>query len=99
MLADLTDRFALHGIVPWHVPLVYSMLKKAFMEKNSERILYLSASLGHYIGDAHVPLHCTKNYNGQLTGQNGIHWILGIPTARTFRRRLRLYGRPSRLYS
>ena len=29
--------------------------------------------MGHYIGDAHVPPHTTENYNGQLSGQTGIH--------------------------
>jgi hypothetical protein len=37
--------------------------------------------LGHYIGDAHVPLHTTSNYNGQKTNQHGIHglWESRIP--------------------
>jgi hypothetical protein len=29
--------------------------------------------LTHYISDAHVPFHAVLNYDGQLTGQNGIH--------------------------
>jgi len=28
---------------------------------------------GHYMQDAHVPLHASNNYDGQLTQQNGIH--------------------------
>ena len=37
--------------------------------------------MGHYLGDAHVPLHTTANYNGQLTGQDGIHafWESRLP--------------------
>lgn len=31
------------------------------------------SDLGHYVGDAHQPLHCTRNYDGQYTGNNGIH--------------------------
>jgi hypothetical protein len=31
------------------------------------------SDLGHYIGDAHQPLHATANYNGQLSGNFGIH--------------------------
>ena len=38
-------------------------------------ILKYSADIGHYIGDAHVPLHTTENYNGQLTDQKGIHGL------------------------
>ncbi|NQX92584.1 MAG: hypothetical protein HRT74_10760, partial [Flavobacteriales bacterium] len=37
--------------------------------------------MGHYIADAHVPLHTTENYNGQLSGQYGIHgfWESRLP--------------------
>jgi hypothetical protein len=37
--------------------------------------------MGHYVADACVPLHTTRNYNGQLTGQRGIHglWESRIP--------------------
>ena len=54
---------------------------KAFQERDSSRILRLSADLGHYVSDAHVPLHTTENYNGQLSGQVGIHgfWESRLP--------------------
>ncbi len=50
-----------------------SRLTFAFKERNQARILKLSAEIGHYISDAHVPLHASHNHNGQFTGQNGIH--------------------------
>jgi hypothetical protein len=70
-----------YGIVPWHIMAVKAWLTKAFKEKDYVRILKLSADLGHYIADAHVPLHATENYNGQLTGQEGIHglWESRLP--------------------
>ena len=37
------------------------------------RAMLLSADLGHYIADSYMPLHITRNYNGQFTGQNGVH--------------------------
>jgi hypothetical protein len=60
---------------------MYYALRDAFLVRDPERILRLSAELGHYIGDAHVPLHTTENYNGQLTGQEGIHgfWESRLP--------------------
>lgn len=69
------------GIVPWNTYLVYHQLVKAMSEHNYERIVRLSADLGHYVGDAHVPLHTTSNYNGQETGQLGIHafWESRLP--------------------
>ena len=56
-------------------------LTEAFKENNAEDILRYSADLGHYIGDANVPLHTTENYNGQLTDQYGIHgfWESRLP--------------------
>ncbi|MFN9519179.1 MAG: zinc dependent phospholipase C family protein, partial [Bacteroidota bacterium] len=65
------DTLKAYGIVPWHIQLMMNRLTEAFKEKNIERIIRLSADLGHYIADAHVPLHATINYNGQLTGQQG----------------------------
>ncbi|WP_374755855.1 zinc dependent phospholipase C family protein [Larkinella soli] len=75
------DSLALHGIVPWHIQLVKFQLTEAFRVQDPDRILKLSADLGHYIADANVPLHTTRNYNGQLTGQQGIHglWESRLP--------------------
>ena len=70
-----------NGIVPWQIERTYYSLTKAFQARDSLRILKVSADLGHYISDAHVPLHTTENYNGQLTGQIGIHgfWESRLP--------------------
>lgn len=75
------DTLLSHGIVPWWVPVMQNRLTDAFKEKNGARILKLAAEIGHYIADAHVPLHATSNYNGQFTGQRGIHgfWESRIP--------------------
>ena len=75
------DTLQAYGIVPWHIPVVYGRLVNAFQRGHVDRILYYSAELGHYVGDAHVPLHTTENYNGQLTDQHGIHafWESRIP--------------------
>lgn len=75
------DSLNAKGILPWHVYRVYNQLRDAFLTKDPVRILRLSAELGHYVSDAHVPLHTTKNYNGQLTNQEGIHgfWESRLP--------------------
>ncbi len=67
------DTLTAYGIVPWHLQLMKYQLTKAFEEKNLYLIIKLSADLGHYAADLHVPLHATQNYNGQLSGQEGIH--------------------------
>lgn len=75
------DTLNAHGILPWHLERSFWQLVEAFQQRQTGRILKLSADIGHYLGDAHVPLHTTANYNGQLTGQQGIHglWEALIP--------------------
>lgn len=75
------DSLKEYGILPWNILLLKYKLTEAFKEKNHKAILRLSADLGHYLADANVPLHTTRNYNGQLTGQHGIHgfWESRLP--------------------
>ncbi len=75
------DTLQAYGILPWHIEIMYKRLVYAFIEKDSDKILKYSADLGHYVADAHVPLHTTLNYDGQFTGQKGIHafWESRLP--------------------
>jgi len=75
------DSLARHGIVPWWIQIMTSRLTRAFELKDKFAIIKLSAELGHYISDAHVPLHTSSNHNGQLTNQVGIHgfWESRVP--------------------
>lgn len=75
------DTLLEYGIVPWHINLMVQRLTDAFKERNIKSILRNATDIGHYVGDAHVPLHTTENYNGQLTNQVGIHgfWESRIP--------------------
>lgn len=75
------DTLQAYGIVPWHINLMKHLLTRAFEERDLDKILRYSADIGHYIGDSNVPLHTTENYNGQLTGQYGIHgfWESRLP--------------------
>ncbi len=75
------DTLQSHGIVPWWVQTMKARLINAFKEKDGAKILKFSAEIGHYIADAHVPLHASSNHNGQLTDQIGIHgfWESRLP--------------------
>ena len=83
---DAVDKFSedtikTYGISPWNIQSMLYKLTNAFKEKDLIRILKYSAEIGHYISDAHVPLHTTENYNGQFTNQKGIHgfWESRVP--------------------
>ncbi len=75
------DSLLLYGIVPWWLQTMLYRLTNAFKEKDQVKILKYSAEIGHYIADAHVPLHTNSNHDGQYTGQKGIHgfWESRIP--------------------
>ena len=75
------DSLKTHGMVPWQINIMLHRLTKAFREKNWSAVLKNSAEIGHYISDAHVPLHTSSNHNGQKTNQKGIHgfWESRVP--------------------
>ncbi len=75
------DTLYKYGYVPFVVVEMQNKLTEAFRQCKKDSILFYANDLGHYIGDAHVPLHTTENYDGQLTNQKGVHalWETTIP--------------------
>ena len=66
------------GTLPWRVEEIYGRLRDAFKQLavndySRDNVKLFSAVLSHYIGDSFQPFHACANYDGQLTGQNGIH--------------------------
>jgi hypothetical protein len=69
-----------NGTLPWRAGEIYGQLRRNFdLQKRGvagyslENIKFYSAILAHYVEDAHVPFHAVLNYDGQLTGQHGLH--------------------------
>lgn len=62
-----------NGTLPWVTDSTYQVLVKQFEAKEWTKVVLTAADLGHYVADGHMPLHLTLNYDGQLTGQKGIH--------------------------
>lgn len=75
------DTLLEYGYVPYHIIAVKERLTNAFRNHLKDSILFYAADLAHYISDAHVPLHTTLNYDGQLTNQKGLHslWESLVP--------------------
>jgi hypothetical protein len=73
------DMVTKNGLLPWRVADIYARLVRAFEAHRTgspyglSNALYLSSVLSHYVADAHQPFHAVLNYDGQLTGQAGIH--------------------------
>jgi len=82
---DLDDLISLYGsstvdqfgMGPWtyadYVETLSNGMAAATTEQDMLDLLPTAAALAHFIEDLHNPLHLTLNYNGQLTGNNGIH--------------------------
>ena len=74
---DFVER---NGTLPWRASEIHGLLRRNFeLQKKGvpgyslENIKFYSAILAHYVEDGHVPLHAVVNYDGQVTGQHGIH--------------------------
>lgn len=85
------DTLEIYGDLPWAIQDMMAKLTDAFKNKRKTEILYLAADLGHYVGDAYMPLHTSINHDGQVTGQQGIHafWESQLPE---------LFGKDYKLY-
>jgi hypothetical protein len=70
-------------------------LTDAMRNKRKTEILFLAADLGHYVADAHMPLHTSANHNGQFTGQVGIHAFWESQLPELFGKSYHLYSRPA----
>ena len=67
------DRLKKAGTVPYRIQDLTRRLTEAFEGKDWGRSVRLASWLGHYVADAHMPLHTTRNYDGKETGNDGIH--------------------------
>ena len=61
------------GVLPWATRIAYDSLVNCFARFDWAKAVLFASDLGHYVGDAHNPLHLTRNYNGQYSGNYGIH--------------------------
>jgi len=62
-----------NGILPWATLTTFDSLQACFERQDWDNAVLFAADLGHYIADGHMPMHITRNYNGQFTGNKGIH--------------------------
>lgn len=62
-----------NGTAPWRIKQLYDLAVKAFKKKDYATGLQMAGTMSHYIGDLSQPLHVSKNYDGNETGNPGIH--------------------------
>ncbi|HEX6464565.1 MAG TPA: zinc dependent phospholipase C family protein, partial [Vicinamibacterales bacterium] len=88
-----------NGTLPWRVEEIFGRLRDAFKQVSRqefarENVKLFSAVLSHYVADSFQPFHASANFDGQLTGQNGIHARFETEMFDRFVSRLRITAAP-----
>ena len=88
-----------NGLLPWRSEEMWGNLRRAFESYPARPfarsdILNFGAWLAHYVSDAHQPFHGIANYNGQLSGQTGVHARFETVLFERYRSQLRSSAKP-----
>lgn len=88
-----------NGLLPWRQQEEFGNLRRAFEGFTREtygpgNAVLFAAVMSHYIQDAHQPLHASINYDGQMTGNTGIHARFETALFERFQSRLTIRPAP-----
>jgi hypothetical protein len=88
-----------NGLLPWRQQEEFGNLRRAFEGFTRETYgvgnsVLFAAVMSHYIQDAHQPLHASVNYDGQMTGNTGIHARFETALFERFQSRLTIRPAP-----
>jgi hypothetical protein len=72
------DVFKKAGTAPWAAQDALQALADALTAGRTDEIFTQAGDLAHYAADLHQPFHVSKNYDGRMTGNGGIHKALEI---------------------
>ena len=67
------DKIRKYGVAPWAINETCERIIDLLKKNQLEEAIYNMGVVGHYIADLHMPLHTVINYNGQFSGNDGIH--------------------------
>lgn len=84
-----------NGILPWATMASFDSLRNCLQRGDFENAQIFAADLGHYVADGHMPMHVTANYDGQLTGNRGIHSRYESKMINTFINQFEYSGTPA----
>lgn len=73
-----------NGIAPWVIDDYMIKIVEQMQKGEWEESIYSMSAMSHYIADLHMPLHTCANYNGQLTGNEGVHFRWETPMVQKY---------------
>lgn len=62
-----------NGTAPWRIRQLYRLALQSLRAGEMKKALQYAGTMSHYIADISQPLHVTENYDGQMSGNKGIH--------------------------
>lgn len=92
-----------YGLLPWRETEQFGNLRREFEAFRGQapytvsNVMLFSAVSSHYAQDARQPFHATDNFDGQLTGQSGLHARFESDLIERYSARLRLQPAPARV--
>jgi hypothetical protein len=84
-----------NGFLPWATIKTYDSLVYYLKTGDSESGKRMAADLSHYVADAHMPLHLTRNYDGQFSENTGIHFRYEIEMIDRYESQIHYDGKPA----
>lgn len=67
------NRVIQDGTAPWRIRQLYRLALQSLRAGDMKAGLQYAGTLSHYVGDISQPLHVSENYDGQMSGNKGIH--------------------------
>ena len=67
-----------YGWGPWAAADALEAFADAFAQGRAEEAFRQAGALAHYAADLHMPFHTTRNFDGQETGNEGIHFAVEV---------------------
>jgi len=67
-----------YGWGPWAAADALESFADAFAQGRPDEAFRQAGALAHYAADLHMPFHTTRNFDGQETGNEGIHFAVEV---------------------
>jgi hypothetical protein len=93
------------GTMPWREAEMFGNLQRAFESLGKgnafaeQEVVVFAAAASHYVQDGTQPLHAANNYDGQFTGQRGVHSRFEAELFERFESRLTLMPAPPKAFA
>jgi len=73
-----TEALDAWGRGPWAADDALEAFADAFAQGRADEAFRQAGALAHYAADLHMPFHTTRNFDGQETGNEGIHFAVEV---------------------